>query len=215
MTVLLVIAKAPAVGRSKTRLCPPCSFEEAARLAEAALADTLTAVSAISAARRVLVLDGEPGPWLPTGFDLIAQRGGGLDERLAAAFEDAGGSAFLIGMDTPQVTPALLEGSMARLRHPGVDAVLGRSKDGGYWGIGLRDPAAHMFIGVPMSRPDTAAAQHRRLRRLGLVVAELPPLRDVDLIDDAWEVASATPRSRFARTLREILATRPPTELAG
>jgi len=158
LTVLLVIAKAPAVGRSKTRLCPPCTFEEAARLAEAALADTLTAVAATRAARRVLVLDGEPGPWLPPGVDVIPQRGRGLDERLAAAFEDAGGSAFLIGMDTPQVTPALLERSMARLCHPAVDAVLGRSDDGGYWGIGLREPDPNMLLGVPMSRPDTCAA---------------------------------------------------------
>jgi hypothetical protein len=214
LTVLLVIAKAPVVGRSKTRLCPPCSFEEAARLAEAALADTLTAVAATRAARRVLVLDGEPGPWLPPCFDVISQRGQGLDDRLAAAFEDVGGSAFLIGMDTPQVTPALLERSMARLRHPGVDAVLGRSDDGGYWGIGLREPDPDILIGVPMSRPDTCAAQRHRLRRLGLLLAELPRLRDVDRIEDAWAVASAIPRSRFARTLQQMNATRL-QELAG
>ena len=214
MTVLLVLAKAPAVGRSKTRLCPPCTFEEAARLAEAALADTLTAVAATRAARRVLVLDGEPGPWLPPGVDVIPQRGRGLDERLAAAFEDAGGSAFLIGMDTPQVTPALLERSVARLCHPAVDTVLGPSDDGGYWGIGLREPDPDMLLGVPMSRPDTCAAQRRRLRRLGLVVAELPGLRDADLIEDAWAVASAIPRSRFAWMLREVLTTRP-LELTG
>jgi glycosyltransferase A (GT-A) superfamily protein (DUF2064 family) len=214
LTALLVISKAPAVGRSKTRLCPPCTFEEAARLAEAALADTLTAVAATRAARRVLVLDGEPGPWLPPGVDVIPQRGRGLDERLAAAFEDAGGSAFLIGMDTPQVTPALLERSMARLCHPAVDAVLGRSDDGGYWGIGLREPDPNMLLGVPMSRPDTCAAQRRRLRRLGLLVAELPGLRDADLIEDAWAVASAIPGSGFASMLREVLTT-PPLELAG
>jgi hypothetical protein len=202
------MAKAPAVGRSKTRLCPPCSFEEAARLAKASLADTLTAVAVTRAARRVLVLDGEPGPWLPAGVDVIPQRGWGLDERLAAAFEDTGGSAFLIGMDTPQVTPALLEKSMARLCHPPVDAVLGRSDDGGYWGIGLKEPDPDMLIGVPMSRPDTYAAQRHLLIRRGLLVAELPRLRDVDLIEDAWAVASAIPRSRFARTLREMNATR-------
>jgi glycosyltransferase A (GT-A) superfamily protein (DUF2064 family) len=145
---------------------------------------------------------------------VISQRGQGLDERLAAAFEDVGGSAFLIGMDTPQVTPALLERSMARLRHPGVDAVLGRSDDGGYWGIGLREPDPDILIGVPMSRPDTCAAQRHRLRRLGLLLAELPRLRDVDRIEDAWAVASAIPRSRFARTLQQMNATRL-QELAG
>jgi glycosyltransferase A (GT-A) superfamily protein (DUF2064 family) len=99
---LLVIAKAPEPGRSKTRLCPPCSPEQAAALAEAALTDTLRAVAATPADERVLVLDGTPGDWLPEGFRVVPQRGDGLDERLAAAFADAGGPALLIGMDTPQ-----------------------------------------------------------------------------------------------------------------
>ena len=49
-----------------------------------------------------------PATWLPAGFEVIPQRGDGLDERLAAAFADVGEPAFLVGMDTPQVTPALL-----------------------------------------------------------------------------------------------------------
>ena len=56
---LVVIAKAPAPGRSKTRLCPPCTADEAAQLAAAALEDTLAAVGATPARRYVLALDGE------------------------------------------------------------------------------------------------------------------------------------------------------------
>ena len=44
-TTLLVIAKQPLPGRVKTRLVPPCTHEQAAALAEAALADTLHAVA--------------------------------------------------------------------------------------------------------------------------------------------------------------------------
>src|SRR5690606_23084798 len=66
-THLLVMAKAPVAGRVKTRLVPPLSAAEAAAVAEAALADTLEAVAACGAERRVLALDGEPGPWLPEG----------------------------------------------------------------------------------------------------------------------------------------------------
>lgn len=62
---LLVIAKQPVPGRVKTRLVPPCTHEQAAALAEAALTDTLHTVLKVPATRRVLVLDGEPGPWLP------------------------------------------------------------------------------------------------------------------------------------------------------
>ncbi len=118
-----MIAKAPVPGRVKTRLCPPCTPAGAAALAEAALGDTLAAVArSRRAGRRVLVLDGEPGPWLPRGFEVVPQRGDGLAERLAAAFADVGGPALLIGMDTPQVSPALLDDGLRAL--DGADAAL-------------------------------------------------------------------------------------------
>jgi rSAM/selenodomain-associated transferase 1 len=200
---LAVIAKAPAAGRSKTRLCPPCTPDEAAALAEAALCDTLDAMLAAPVrARRVLVLDGPPGRWLPPGIDVLAQRGDGLGERLAAAFADLGGPTFLIGMDTPQVTPALLADGLRALDRS--RAVLGPAQDGGYWGIGLRaaDPAA--FAGVPMSTARTAAVQLARLRALGLLPRPLPVLRDVDTFVDALAVAARLPRGRFAATLATI-----------
>src|SRR5579864_5835134 len=86
---VLVIAKEPVAGRVKTRLTPPFTPQEAAMLAEAALADTLHAVCSAGAVRRVLALAGQPGSWLPDEFDVIGQRGAGLDERLACAFADA------------------------------------------------------------------------------------------------------------------------------
>ena len=56
---VLVIAKAPVAGASKTRLCPPCSHAQAAGLAQAALCDTLDTVAATPGIdRRVLVLEG-------------------------------------------------------------------------------------------------------------------------------------------------------------
>ncbi|MER6570827.1 DUF2064 domain-containing protein, partial [Streptomyces sp. NPDC001093] len=132
MTTLLVIAKEPLPGRVKTRLTPPFTPQQAARLAEAALADTLHAVAAAPATRRVLVLDGAPGDWLPVGFEVLPQCAGGLDERLADAFAHCSGPALLIGMDTPQVTPELLTVDFA-----GCDAVLGPAEDGGFWALGL------------------------------------------------------------------------------
>lgn len=102
MSTLLVIAKTPVAGRVKTRLTPHFTPGQAADLARAALQDTLAAVLATPARRRVLVLDGAPGPWLPHGIEVVPQCEGGLDARLAAAFAGAGGPALLIGMDTPR-----------------------------------------------------------------------------------------------------------------
>ena len=202
---LIVIAKEPRAGHSKTRLSPPLSPSEAAELAAAALHDTLAAVSATPVSRRVLALDGRAGEWLPPGFEVIPQRGAGLDQRLASAFEDAGGPAVLIGMDTPQVTPALLGRAIAQLALRDNDAVIGPAVDGGYWAIGVREPRRALFEGVPMSSTRTFSLQLARLLAAGLTVARLAPLRDVDLIEDAHVVAQLAPGTRFAGALGAAL----------
>jgi hypothetical protein len=205
---LIVIAKSPAAGRSKTRLCPPYSLEEAAQIAEAALADTLEAVARAPATARTLVLDGAPGPWLPPGFAVVPQRGDGLDERLAAAFQDAErhspGPLLLIGMDTPQVTCQLLVESAALLMSPDTDAVLGPATDGGWWALGLHHANTALLTGVPMSTQRTCIAQHLRLREYGMTVRALPELTDVDDSASATAVAHLIPDSRFTRSLATL-----------
>ncbi|WP_411293073.1 DUF2064 domain-containing protein, partial [Streptomyces sp. CBMA123] len=210
---LLVIAKAPVPGRVKTRLTPPCTPAQAAALAEAALTDTLHTLGAMPAGRRLLVLDGEPGGWLPPGWEVLPQGGGGLDHRLAAAFAHAArlapdAPALLVGMDTPQLDAAALAEPLSAARRPGLDAWYGPAADGGFWALGLARPterlAARLLHGVPMSTPDTGAALLRRLAQAGLTVHRLPRLTDVDSIHDARQVAEEAPHSRFASRLRTL-----------
>ncbi|MGI8663651.1 MAG: TIGR04282 family arsenosugar biosynthesis glycosyltransferase [Acidimicrobiales bacterium] len=202
-TTAIVMAKAPVAGRVKTRLCPPCTPAEAATIAEAALCDTLSAVAASGADHRLLVLDGEPGPWLPPGFDVVAQHGGGLAERLDAAWCEVDGPAVQIGMDTPQVTSALIDAALASVNSDAFDAALGLAQDGGWWVIGFATSPRGAFVGVPMSQPDTGARQLARLRALRLQVAMLPSLRDLDNYDDALAIAELLPGSRTARAMSE------------
>ncbi|MGQ4362235.1 TIGR04282 family arsenosugar biosynthesis glycosyltransferase [Streptomyces sp. SAS_272] len=199
MTTLLVVAKEPRPGRVKTRLTPPFTPAEAAALAEAALEDTLRTVAATPAERRVLVLDGESGPWLPPGFDVVPQCAGGLDERLAAAFAGCDGPALLIGMDTPQVTPELLT-----VDFDGYDACFGPAEDGGFWALGLVRPDPDLLRGVPMSTAATGAVQRARLVAAGLRVRDLPRLRDVDTSADAEAVVADAPNGRFAAALTRL-----------
>jgi len=191
---LLVIAKEPVPGRVKTRLTPPYTPTRAAAIAASALADTLDTVARTPARRRILALAGNPGPWLPPCFEVMPQRGDGLDERLANAFAATGGPTVVIGMDTPQITPAILTDAARRLED--CDAVFGPAADGGFWLLGLRAPDPDLLLGVPMSRPDTGACQLRRLD--GLRVATLGTLVDVDTADDAVRVAAQAPGTRFA-----------------
>ncbi len=214
-TRVIVLAKSPVPGRVKTRLVPPLTHDEAAHLAEAALADTLTAVSRSSAQRRVLVLDGPVGPWLPEGFQVVAQRGHGLAERLAAAWEDVGGPALQIGMDTPQVGPDLINDSLARLLTPGVSSVLGPAEDGGWWALGLHRAPAGLFSGMPFSTPHAGPAQAQRMSDLGLAPALLPTLRDVDEIDDVLAVADLVPGSSFAAATERLRGRLSSTPLTG
>lgn len=204
-TVALVVAKAPVPGRVKTRLCPPLSAEEAAAVAEAALADTCDAVSRCSAERLVVALDGAPGPWLPPGFEVVGQRGHGLDERLAAAWHDAGGAGVQVGMDTPQLQTADLDTALSLLEDH--DAALGPAEDGGWWAIALRRPDPSCFLGVPMSTASTGRSQHDRLVQLGFSVAPLRSLRDVDDATDLAAVAEAHPRLRVSAAAGRFLGT--------
>lgn len=213
----MVIAKSPVPGRVKTRLCPPFTPREAAALAEAALADTLDAVARTGAHRLLLILDGEPGPWLPPGFTVLPQAPGTLDRRLAAAFAAAAqidaGPALLVGMDTPQVDPAVLGDALAcmsaraALGEP-FDAAFGPAEDGGFWALGLREPGhprtGALLSGVPMSREDTGEIQLRRLADAGLRIRILPRERDVDTVGDARAVAARIPGSRFAARLAAL-----------
>lgn len=203
-TTLLVIAKEPLPGLVKTRLTPPFTPAEAAQLAEAALRDTLRTALSLPARRRVLVLDGRPGPWLPPGIEVVAQCTGRLDERLAAAFGGCAGPALLIGMDTPQITTADLTPALSPDAWDGCDAWFGPAADGGFWALGLAAPDPDLVRGVPMSTPETGAVQRRRLVDAGLTVRDLPPLRDVDTAADATQVAAAAPHGQFAATLARL-----------
>ena len=186
------------------RLCPPCTPEEAADIAAASLADTLATVAATPASRRVIALDGRPGPWLPEGFDVLNQRSGALSNRLFGIFEDcfhvADEPVVLIGMDTPQIRPEHLIRAQVVLEST-TDAVVGLTPEGGYWLIGLRHLHPGAFAGVPMRDDDTGRAQIERLSACQYNVALTDELRDVDGPTEALEIARLTPGSRFAVTV--------------
>nr|WP_221383233.1 DUF2064 domain-containing protein [Actinoplanes polyasparticus] len=202
------MAKTPAPGRVKTRLCPPFTPEQAARLAAAALADTMAAVAATPVTGRVLVVDGDLEA--PTGWDRVTQRGHLLAERLTHAYTDTAvprRASLLIGMDTPQAGPELLGAAVATLAGEGVDAVLGLAEDGGWWALGLNDPAhADVLRDIPTSTDETGVRTRAALIARGLRVAALPVLTDVDTVSDARTVASLCPAgSAFAAALNRTL----------
>jgi uncharacterized protein len=216
MSVLLVVAKAPVAGLAKTRLGAVIGASAAADLAAAALLDTLDAVRAVPDTTAVVAMTGEPrhasraGELAEAlrGCVVIPQRGKDFAERLANAHADVAARfpaepVFQVGMDTPQLTPRMLAGALVRLAD--TDAVLGPATDGGWWGLGLRDPrAAEVLRSVPMSRSDTGTRTLFALRGTGIRVEQLAPLSDVDTLTDAVRVGATIPESRFAAALAEL-----------
>jgi uncharacterized protein len=189
---VIVIAKTPEPGVAKTRLSPPLSADEACDVAWACLHDTLAAAGAVPAQRHVLLLAGAPGDWIPDPFEVIGQRGDGLEERLANGLVDVGGNAVVIAMDTPQVNPNALADALQSLSE-GYDSVIGPAADGGYWliGIGAHVHPFPVFDRIPMSTVHTGQDQAARLRNLGLRTLRVESLTDIDTIADLVQVASS------------------------
>lgn len=210
---LLVVAKAPHPGRAKTRLAATVGDEVAADLAAAALLDTLRAcTTAVGADRCVLALAGDLDGCAReadlradlAGWAVVRQRGDGFAERLASAHADAGpGPVVQVGMDTPQLTPALLLEVAAGLDDH--DAVLGPAHDGGWWVLALRDPAgAASLRGVRMSTESTGDDTRAALETAGVSVGEGPALADVDTAADADVVAAERAGGEFAQAWRAV-----------
>jgi uncharacterized protein len=209
---LLVLAKAPVPGEVKTRLCPPATPAQAARIAAAAFLDTLDAVLAVPDVIPVVALSGDLAHAVDAAalstrlhaITVLAQRGATLGQRIAAAYADTAAAVghrpvLQIGMDTPQIDATLLSKCLDLLEGDGVDAGLGSATDGGWWVLGVRRPElAELIADIPTSRPDTGARTRAALQASGCQVVELPELSDVDTWEDAAAVAAEVPDGRFA-----------------
>ncbi|MFI6239613.1 DUF2064 domain-containing protein [Micromonospora sp. NPDC050795] len=216
MNVLLLVAKAPVPGQAKTRLCPPADPTQAARIAAASLLDTLAAVRATASTIPVLAhtgrfADAEYSAELTAalaGWHLLPQRGDTFADRLANAHADTaaafpGRPVLQIGMDTPQIGPALLSAALDRLAEH--EAVFGPALDGGWWALGLRDSRyASALREVPMSTDDTGRRTLAALRGHGVRPAILPVQRDVDDWSAAMAVAADLPGTRFADAVASV-----------
>lgn len=214
---LLVVAKAPVPGLAKTRLAATLGDTAAAGIAAAALLDTLDAVAETPIANRVVALTGDltkacHGAQIRdrlSTFTVIEQRGTHFADRLANAHLDTAAAVgadpvLQIGMDTPQVSAALLtDCAQALLDAP---AVLGLACDGGWWVLGVADATtADCLREVPMSQPDTGALTLAALAHSRVRAALMPELLDVDTVADVAAVRSACRRSsRFARATRDV-----------
>lgn len=187
---LLVVAKRPVPGQTKTRLCPPLTPNQAADLYGCFLSDTLDTMRKVPRVQRVIGFLPEDARGyfnqIAPDMETLHQRGTTLGERLDNLLTDAlmGGAARAVVMDSdsPTLPAAYLSQAFERLEE--ADVVIGPTRDGGYYLIGVKQPQPHLLRQVEMSTSHVLKDTLRLAEASGLVVSILPTWYDVDTIED-------------------------------
>jgi hypothetical protein len=216
---VLVVAKAPSGGRSKTRLVPPLTFDQAAALQEALLLDTVDDCRAQDADVRLLCASDVDAPELRRllpELPVVLQEGTGLGDalRLGIAGHVSEGPTAIVSSDVPGLPDGAVAKAFATLAE-GADVVLGPALDGGYWLVAMREAHDEPFRDVAWSTPAVLATTRERCERAGLRLAELEWWRDIDTPVDLALVMRDLDGLHAPRTvamLRELapLVTEPP-----
>jgi rSAM/selenodomain-associated transferase 1 len=184
---LIVVAKQPFPGKTKTRLSPPLKPEQASNLYECFLNDTLELVRRIKQIQPVIA-------FIPAGaetyfqqlapdFELIQQDGPDLGARLdnaVASYLSLGYKRVVImNSDSPTLPSVHLSQAFVALESE-VDVVLGPCDDGGYYLIGVKQHVPRLLRDVQMSTPTVAEDTIALAIEENLKVHLLPTWYDVD-----------------------------------
>ncbi len=198
---LIVVAKQPAPGNTKTRLSPPLSAEQASALYECFLRDTLDQMRQVGEAEHVIAyLPREAEGYfrhLAPDFQRIPQQGVDLGARLDHALTSylSRGYERVVIMDSD--SPTLPRGYLAQaftMLSGGADVVLGPCQDGGYYLIGIKRPAPRLLREVRMSTPTVTADTIALAREQGLRLVQLPAWYDVDDVTSLGRLAEEIKR---------------------
>ena len=208
-----VFARWPEAGRVKSRLSPALPAALACRLHRALVLDTAEMAGAVPAARSLLYWSdapaGRPDFPLPGGVEPRDQRGADLGERLARALaemlEAANEGAVAIGTDCPDLEAPVVVAAFEALRAH--DLVLGPTRDGGYYLIGLKRPAPALFAGMEWGTERVLEQTLARAASAGLKAHRLETLEDVDTPADLIRlIARLAGGGTAARHTREVLS---------
>ena len=206
---LIVVAKKPEPGFTKTRLCPPFTPEAAAEFYGCMMRDTMALAVKLRGVDLTLAFTPSSAidyfhKLVPDGFHLIPQKGANLGERLANALvhhlELGYRKAVIMNSDGPTLPLAYLEEAFSKLDQ--VDVTLGMGHDGGYYLMGLKQLYPELFQNIAWSTERVIPQTLEVCRRLKLKAHRLPEWYDVDVRADL---------KRLRRDLSEKPASAPHT----
>lgn len=205
---VIVFARYPVPGKTKTRLIERLGENGAADLQDAMTRHTLARVARVVATRAVeaeIRFTGAEKERMASQYGrewICTHQGeGDLGERLSRAVQDAfeaGVSRLvLIGTDCPALTSDGLTSAFDALEE--FDLVVGPAMDGGYYLLGLRQPCLQLFKGIDWGTNAALDQTLEAAKKLRLSIRFLALLRDVDRPEDlpAWEVENGQSKSTF------------------
>lgn len=209
---LAIMAKAPVPGAVKTRLVPPFTRQQAADFCRALLLDQLEHLKVAGDIHRYLayapieaaiMMRELGGP----AYDYVAQRGADLGACMHQVFLDlwerGHRNIVLIGGDLPALPLQILNDAFARLSNEKDRVVLGPSRDGGYYLIGMNQLTPQVFENMTWSHDQVLAQTEAKLTTLGVKFSLLPAWRDLDTAADLKQFhqqADADTRNAMPRT---------------
>jgi rSAM/selenodomain-associated transferase 1 len=212
---LIVFARKPLPGSVKTRLSPPLSAEDAARLYECMLLDTLDLVQTLDGITPFIFFQEDSGAAgyfsaVAPGVAAAPQQGVDLGERMHRAFAQIFARGFsetaIIGSDSPDLPPAYVHAAFSALAQDGVDVVFGPAADGGYYLLALKRMRGELFMDIPWSSSAVLACSVARAKASLLGVTLLPQWNDVDTPADLTRpslLAGNSPAVRTGNFLRQ------------
>lgn len=211
---IIVMAKRPRPGATKTRMMPTLTASCAAELYEALLLDTIDMLTARDDCTTLIAVDeAESVDYFTTvapDLGQVAQGPGALGDRLDRVLTDALGQGFsevfAINSDGPDLPPEHLDVAFGALDEPETDLVFGPNVDGGYYLIGWKAPWPKVVTNVTMSTPTVLADSLRIAESLGATVTLAPEWFDVDVPEDLERLSDSLVGSttRTARVLARI-----------
>lgn len=190
---LILFTRYPEPGRTKTRLIPALGAKGAAalqrRMSEAIVSRMTLFAAESPVTAEIRYAEGnqhDVEAWL--GYDLpcVAQAEGNLGDRLSQAFAQSFAQGdhqvVIVGADCPALSSLHFSQAFSALNRN--DLVLGPALDGGYYLIGLKQPAPGLFSKIPWGSDAVLTATLNLAQILNLSTHLLEPLADVDRPED-------------------------------
>jgi rSAM/selenodomain-associated transferase 1 len=189
---LIIFAREPIPGRVKTRLAATIGDVAATEVYEAMLEDVLDVSRRLGDVETVVYWDckEETLQILAEKYACSSRRqsGGDLGQRMLAAFGEmfANGSEVccIIGSDSPDLPLSYILEAYRLLTTQQSDLVIGPSRDGGYYLLGMRRVWPQLFTSIDWGTPRVLRQSMDTADKAGIVAALLPEWYDIDTNDD-------------------------------